>query len=70
MTAKCEFCAGTGIEPGFECCVWCDNTGTKEGQSLFDPGKPGSDMTAKTTFSHQNGRLHIHRIEYSEPKHD
>lgn len=27
MTIECGFCKGTGIEPGFTECVWCDNTG-------------------------------------------
>lgn len=27
MTNKCEFCNGTGVEPGEKNCVWCDNTG-------------------------------------------
>lgn len=34
---KCEFCKGTGKEPGEPGCVWCHNTGTKEGQALLTP---------------------------------
>lgn len=34
MTDKCEFCKGTGKEPGEDGCVWCFSTGTKEGQKL------------------------------------
>lgn len=62
MTAKCEFCAGTGIEPGFECCVWCDSAGTKEGQSLFDPAKPGSDITVAATFKLDGKSLRFQRL--------
>lgn len=38
---KCEFCKGTGKEPGEPGCVWCHNTGTKEGQALLTP--PGEE---------------------------
>lgn len=34
---KCEFCKGTGKEPGEAECVWCFSTGTKEGQALLTP---------------------------------
>lgn len=27
MTVQCGFCKGTGIEPGFTECVWCESTG-------------------------------------------
>ena len=32
-----------------------------------DPGKPGSDMTAKATFTREDGKLILESIEYSEP---
>lgn len=31
MSTECGFCKGTGIEPGFTECVWCDNTGRDGG---------------------------------------
>lgn len=34
---KCEFCNGTGKEPGQPECVWCHSTGTKAGQQLLTP---------------------------------
>lgn len=67
MTSSCEFCEGTGKEPGLDGCVWCQNTGTKEGQKFVDLGKPGSDMTAKATFRNEGGKLTLESIEYVEP---
>lgn len=32
---KCEFCNGTGKEPGEAGCVWCFSTGRKEGQKML-----------------------------------
>lgn len=59
MTAKCEFCTGTGIEPGLEECVWCDSTGNK---GCFDPGKPGGDTTVVTRFRLDVKSLRFQRL--------
>jgi hypothetical protein len=58
---KCEFCKGTGKEPGEPGCVWCHNTGTKEGQALLTPpaqqhqGEPVACASIKMRMV--NGRL-------------
>lgn len=54
---KCEFCKGTGKEPGEPGCVWCHNTGTKAGQALLTPpaqqhqGEPVGTLTIKVEGS-------------------
>lgn len=40
MSDKCEFCKGTGKEPGEDGCVWCFNTGRKDGQVLLPDLEP------------------------------
>ena len=37
MTTACTFCNGTKIEPGYDGCIWCDNTGVKGGLSPANP---------------------------------
>lgn len=53
MSTKCGFCKGTGTEPGFTECVWCDNTGRDDGiKPESDKASRLHQYVSKASFAH------------------